>query len=188
MDPIRAQPTAFVSSFLSAARSPHTSFISSFPPGFQEALRVLSVFCPALCQDLLPLVNSLPSALDHPSIRTWCSQKAWHDEMKDSLTSLFSSDADARTANLRTLNATPFSSQWLVEPLASDLPSLNELSSSEWQDLLRYRLGLHVMQDSLCRACSGHSDSVGYHALSCASCGRYAPHNAPKRSLGRRTS
>ena len=103
--------------------------------------------------------------------------------MKDCLTIIFTTDADARTAHLRTLNATPFSSQWLVEPLASNLSSLNELSSSEWQDLLRYRLGLPLMQDSVCRACSGHSDSLGDHALSCASCGRYARHNALQEVL-----
>ena len=60
---------------------------------------------------------------------------------------------------------------------------INELASAEWQDLLRFRLGLPIMTPGPCAACARPREGFGDHALSCASCGRYARHNALREVL-----
>ena len=58
LDPIVAQPIAFLAAFLSAAKSSHSSHISSLPPDFRTASSFVSRLCPSMSAPLLALLSS----------------------------------------------------------------------------------------------------------------------------------
>jgi len=188
LDPMKAQPIAFIASFLSALASDAASHIVDLSPEFSEAVLRVSLWCPDLSKELSRIVNSNSSTLSldilrHPLFSSWCTQSSWGLEQRITLVKNFDSLADARTVALRTLHSSPFSSDWLQSPPASSSPFLAQVSSAEWQDLLRYRIGVPVMQAGFCEGCLGRRDALGDHAMACASCGRYARHNALRDAL-----
>ena len=96
--------------------------------------------------------------------------------MREEAVRLFDVAASARTVSLRQLHSAPFSGDWLTD-CSGQSSHLRSMSAAEWQDSLRYRLGLPLMTPGLCDACQGARDGLGDHAMCCASCGRYSRHN-----------
>lgn len=135
LDPAKAQPIAFVASFLSAAKSHHSLFIDSLPPGFVESVERLSRWCPEMTKELRPL-TALSEVLAHSELKNWCSQAAWYSEQKAVLLKSFSTSSDLRSRQLESLQSSSYSSAWLLDT-GKDSATLGVLSSTEWQDLLK---------------------------------------------------
>ena len=164
--------------------------MSSLPPGSLEAALRAQSWCPTLAKDLVAILSgphSLDAIANHQQASHWAKQSDWGLEMKTTCVSQFGASVDARTEHLRHLQSAPFCNDWLTDD-GIHCPHLRALSGAEWQDLLKYRLGLTVMSSGTCEGCLDHRDALGDHALSCASCGRYARHNLLRDTLAEELS
>ena len=85
----------------------------------------------------------------------------------------FDNSADQRLQGLRAAQECTGAGLWLTAT-----PGSSQFAASEWQSLLRFRVGAFCYaQGSVCAGCRKPMDSAGDHALSCPSNGTYRRHN-----------
>ena len=126
--------------------------------------------------------GSLVLAVTSPQIEAWASQKAWSEALDDVSSSWLESEVSCRLSTLKRLQSGAHSSAWLVS-LPLERHCISAFSPTEWRALLRFRCGVPLMPRARCGGCDAAMDTFGDHALSCASCGRYARHNRLRQAV-----
>ena len=147
----------------------------SIPSGFQSAVQNLASSSPALGRPLLAcLQDSGVLGLRNHALRArWADQSAWSEEIFRLRAAAFDHSADQRLQGLRSAQESAGAGLWLTAT-----PGSSTFAASEWQLLLRFRVGsLCYAQGAQCAGCRKPMDAAGDHALSCPSNGTYRRHN-----------
>ena len=147
----------------------------SIPEGFQTAVQNLAGCSPALGRPLLAALQSsgVMGLRNHQLRARWADQSAWSEEIFRHRAVAFDASADQRLQGLRSAQESAGAGLWLTAT-----PGLSTFAASEWQLLLRFRVGsLCYAQGAICAGCRKPMDAAGDHALSCPSNGTYRRHN-----------
>jgi hypothetical protein len=179
--PLPVANAAFIASWLAAALGPYSGPVAALPTGFDVAVTQLASEAPALGK---PLLQSLQlggvSALRGHALRhRWVDQSAWSEEISQRQAASFDACANLRLQGLRAAQECAGAGLWLTAT-----PGERLFAASEWQLLLRFRVGAPCFDDgALCSGCSKAMDSSGDHALCCTSNGTYRRHNHVRDQL-----
>ena len=187
LDPSSVQAAAHLSSFLSTSM-----MVISFrlprldvSHGQLVALAQLTPSARAWTDALRPFLEvGLPLNVDlsaHTEFKSWCEQKNWADAQHNFSADILSVTLSPRLSHLRELSSGAHASSWLTAP--SPLHPTLHWRSSDWQLLLRWRLGMPLPVPRRCVACGQHQDFYGDHALCCKAMGVYARHNNLRQAL-----
>ena len=147
-----------------------------------DAVQRLTLCAPALAT---PLANALCSGglaetCRHPLLARWQDQSAWSDEILDRRAATFDNAVIASLRLLRTANSAPGAGLWLTALPNARTP----FTASEWQCLLRFRVGAPCFAPAEpCSGCGITMDPSGDHALCCAHNGLYRRHNHVRGAL-----
>jgi hypothetical protein len=183
-DPVRLQAPAAIGAFMQAARGLTGISLERFPPDFGEFLSRLEVSLGELSAPLKHIwrEGTVAAAVASPLAESWASQKSWSEALDNVTSSWIESEVSCRLASLKRLQSGAHSGAWLVSlPLAQHC--ISAFSPSEWRVLLRFRCGVPLVPRARCGGCDTVMDPFGDHALSCASCGRYARHNRLRQAV-----
>jgi hypothetical protein len=176
MSPGPVADAAAVASWLGACLSADGPPLSTVPAGFTDAVMRLSVQASGLGAPLQEVLSSggVHLTRQHPLMRQWCDQSAWSEEIYHKRAALFDSATTERLQGLRRAQESPGAGLWLTA-----LPDhQTRFSASEWQLLLRFRVGVPCfVPASRCAGCGGALDVAGDHALCCSHNGVYRRHN-----------
>ena len=145
------------------------------PLGFEAAVTNLVAISPGLGRPLFATLQSAGVAglRNHPLRSRWADQSAWSEEIFRQRASMFDASADLRLQGLRSAQESAGAGLWLIAT-----PGSSSFAASEWQLLLRFRVGAFCYQQgSVCAGCRKPMDPAGDHALSCPSNGTYRRHN-----------
>ena len=85
LDPLKAQPIAFLATAISAIRSQYTPHMTSLPPGSLEAAVRTQSWCPTLAKDLVAILSgphSIDTVVKHQQAAHWAKQSDWGLELK----------------------------------------------------------------------------------------------------------
>ena len=156
----------------------------AFPPGFGEFLARVEGPLSELTGPLKQLwcQGSLAAAVTSPQAETWASQKAWTEALDSVTSGWLDNEVSCRLSSLKRLQSGAHSGAWLVS-LPLERHAISAFSPSEWRVLLRFRCGVPLLPRARCGGCDAVMDTFGDHALSCASCGRYARHNRLRQAV-----
>jgi hypothetical protein len=173
--PLPVCDAAAVSSWIGGVFGPSGGPTISIPIGFESAITNLVATSPGLGRPLLTTLQTAGVAglRDHPLRPRWADQSAWSEEIFKHRATLFDSSADLRLQGLRAAQECSGAGLWLTAT-----PGTSSFAASEWQLLLRFRVGAFCYsQGSVCAGCRKPMDAAGDHALSCPSNGTYRRHN-----------
>ena len=173
--PLPVSDAAAVSSWIGGVFGSTGGPTITVPIGFESAVTNLVAISPGLGRPLLATLQSAGVAglRNHPLRARWADQSAWSEEIVKNRASSFDASADIRLQGLRAAQESVGAGLWLTAT-----PGSSSFVASEWQLLLRFRVGsLCYPQGSVCAGCRKHMDAAGDHALSCPSNGTYRRHN-----------
>jgi hypothetical protein len=173
--PVSVCDAASVSSWIGGVFGSAGGPTITVPVGFETAVTSLVAISPGLGRPLLAALQSAGVAglRDHPLRARWADQSASSEEIFKQRAALFDACADLRLQGLRSAQESAGAGLWLTAT-----PGASSFAASEWQLLLRFRVGAFCYpQGSVCAGCRKAMDSAGDHALSCPSNGTYRRHN-----------
>ena len=173
--PLPVCDAAVVSSWIGAVFASPGGPTAAIPVGFEAAVSQLAVDAPALGRPLLVALQSsgVSGLRDHSLRSRWSDQSAWAEEVFRLRAESFDSAANVRLQGLRAAQECAGAGLWLTAT-----PGAVHFAASEWQLLLRFRVGAACYSPGAnCAGCRQPMDPGGDHALSCASNGTYRRHN-----------
>ena len=173
--PLPVCDAAVVSSWIGGVFGSTGGPTVTVPIGFQTAIMNLAACSPALGRPLLATLQTsgVSGIRNHPLRARWADQSSWSEEIFRLRAASFDNSADQRLQGLRAAQECTGAGLWLTAT-----PGSSQFAASEWQSLLRFRVGAFCYaQGSVCAGCRKPMDSAGDHALSCPSNGTYRRHN-----------
>ena len=110
----------------------------SIPEGFPLAVQNLADCSPGLGRPLLATLESsgVQGLRNHPLRARWADQSAWSEEIFRLRSVAFDASADQRLQGLRSAQECAGAGLWLTAT-----PGSSSFEASEWQLLLRFRVG-----------------------------------------------